>query len=409
MARWNLLSARKVDGLKRDGVYADGSGLYLRVRGNARYWIFIYHLQGKRREMSLGALPGVTLARGREKAQGAREVLARGSDPLRERDVTVLAIPSFGNVADDWIKDRASTVRSAKSVARWSRLLGEGGPAGPLRATPVNEVTTQHIVDALIRTWSKTPSHVMARNYIEAVLDKAKALGHRGGDNPARWDGHLEHLMPEKPKAGGHHAALPSGELPDFLARLRARPAMAARALEFTILTAARSGEALGSRWSEIDLQQRVWIVPAERMKAGRQHRVPLTDAALAILQPLAELREGDFVFPGQQRGQPLSGMAMEMMLRRMDMKVTVHGFRSTFKDWATDHTSFIDQLSEHALAHVVGDASRRAYARSDMLEKRRGLMDAWSAFCGSQGGSDATPALDQPATPAPDAPTPPV
>lgn len=141
-----------VDGLKRDGVYADGSGLYLRVRGNARYWIFIYHLQGKRREMSLGALPGVTLARAREKAQGAREVLARGSDPLKERNVTVLAIPSFGDVADEWIKDRASTVRSAKSVARWSRLLGEGGPAGPLRATPVTEVTTQHIVDALIRT-----------------------------------------------------------------------------------------------------------------------------------------------------------------------------------------------------------------------------------------------------------------
>ena len=385
MARWNILSARKVDALKRDGVYADGAGLYLRIRGNARYWIYIYHLAGKRREMGLGAQPGVTLAAARARAQGARELLAGGADPLAQRVSEVISVPTFGELADDWVKERASSVRSEKSVARWKRLLGKGGPAAPLRSIPVDQLTAISIAAALNATWSTKPSHTIARNYIEAVLDKAKVLGHREGDNPARWDGNLEHLLSEAPKAEGHHAALPVSDLPAFVAQLRERPAMAARALELTILTAARSGEVFGATWAEIDLDAALWTVPAARMKAGREHRVPLSAPALELLRTVEPLRgTGDWLFPGQRAGRPLSTMAMDMMLRRMGVEATVHGFRSTFRDWAADETDHPREVAEAALAHRVGDATERAYRRGDALEKRRALMADWAAYCGS-------------------------
>ena len=234
--------------------------------------------------------------------------------------------------------------------------------------------------------WTTKPETASRlRGRIEKVLDAAKANGLRSGENPARWRGHLDHLLPKAKKlARGHHPALPFDDVPAFLTELRARPAVAARALEFTILTAARSGEALGARWNEIDAERAVWTIPKERMKGHREHRVPLSESALAILRGMDELRgeNGLFVFPGQRPGRPLSNMAMEMQLRRMKRDaVTVHGFRSSFRDWAAEKTSFPNHVVEMALAHVIGDKVEAAYRRGDLFEKRRKLMEGWASF----------------------------
>jgi len=237
------------------------------------------------------------------------------------------------------------------------------------------------------QTKQETASRVRGR--IERVLDAAKAKGLRSGENPARWRGHLDHLLSKRRKlARGHHPAMPYPDVPAFMAALGERDAVAALALRFTILTAARSGEVLGARWSEIDRTTKTWVVPAERMKAGREHRVPLTDRACEILDALQAVRSGDYVFPGQPQGRPLSSMAMEMLLRRMKVEsATVHGFRSSFRDWAGEATAFPREIAESALAHTVGDATERAYRRGDALEKRRLLMDAWARFVGAEQG----------------------
>jgi integrase len=229
---------------------------------------------------------------------------------------------------------------------------------------------------------AETASRVRGR--VEKVLDAAKAKGFRDGENPARWRGHLDHLLPRPSKlARGHHAAMPYEDVAPFIAKLRKREASAALALELCILTAARSGEILGMHWSEIDLDKKIWTVPANRMKAGREHRVPLSPRAVDIFRQLEKLRTGEFVFPGQARGKPLSNMAMEMILRRMKIEnATVHGFRSSFRDWAGNVSNFPRELVETALAHVIGDKAEQAYRRSDALEKRRKLMDAWAAYC---------------------------
>jgi integrase len=258
----------------------------------------------------------------------------------------------------------------------------------PLRAKRVDEVTTEDVLAVLRPLWSRTPETASRlRGRIERVLDAAKAKGLRTGENPARWRGHLDVLLPRRRRmTRGHHAALPFEQLPAFLERLRVRPAVAARALEFTILTAARTGETLGARWSEIDMASGVWTVPAERMKARTEHRVPLTPAALAILKevrPLLGTANDGLVFPGQKRGRPLSQMAMVMLMRRMEVAdYTVHGFRSTFRDWAGDATNFAREVVEAALAHTVGNAVERAYRRSDAFAKRQRLMEAWAGYC---------------------------
>jgi integrase len=248
------------------------------------------------------------------------------------------------------------------------------------------------VLQVLKPIWTTRPETASRlRGRIERVLDAAKALGHRSGENPALWRGHLANLLPKRQKlTRGHHAALPFSELPAFMVKLRERDAFAARALEFTILTAARSGEVYGARWSEIDWDAKVWTVPANRMKAGRAHRVPLTPAVMRILEVAAKLRTDDgldvLVFPSRKAGQPMSGMAMKMLLRRMGYDaITVHGFRSSFRDWAGERTHFPWEVAEAALAHVIGDETERAYRRGDALEKRRELMEAWAAFCESQ------------------------
>lgn len=279
--------------------------------------------------------------------------------------------------------------RNAKHLAQWKMTLG---PAycGKLRGQHLDDITTDDVLAVLSPIWQKkneTASRLRGR--IERVLDAAKAKGLRSGDNPARWRGHLDTLLAKRQKLQqGHHAALPYAEMPAFVAGLRAREAVAARALEFAILTIARSGEVLGATWHEIDMEKKVWTVPAGRMKAGREHRVPLSEAALAVLKAMEPLREAvdgvSYVFPGQRPKRPLSGMAMAMLLRRQkhEQKITVHGFRSSFRDWAGEETSFASETAEASMSHAVGDAAERAYRRGDALEKRRELMNAWAAYC---------------------------
>ncbi len=289
-----------------------------------------------------------------------------------------------GELADTFIEDRKGTVRSEKSIARWARAIGDGGYAQKLRPLRVDRVETEHVLAVLRSLWESHPSSAgLLRGYIETVLNIAKVSGHRSGDNPAAWKGHLEHILPARQRLSrGHHAALPFADVPSFLVKIRDNESMAARALEFTILTAARTSETLKAYWEEIDLSAQVWTIPASRMKAAKEHRVPLSGPALAILRAV---RAGSSatgpVFPGR-RGKPLSNMAMDMVLRRMDVGVTVHGFRSSFRDWAGEMTDTPREVAEAALAHTVGNSAELAYRRGDALAKRRVLMEAWGSYC---------------------------
>lgn len=255
--------------------------------------------------------------------------------------------------------------------------------AAPLRSKPLDQIGTDDVLAVLTPIWTtKSETASRLRGRIERVLDAARAKGLRTGENPARWRGHLDHLLPKRRKlTRGHHAAMPYDQVPAFVARLREGRGVAARAPEFTILCASRSGEVLGARWDEVDLKAKLWTVPGPRMKGGREHRVPLTERALAILAEVEPLRNGDYVFPGQRRGRPLSNMSMEMCLRRMKVDETVHGFRSSFRDWAGEETAVPREVAEVALSHAVGDATELAYRRADALAKRRKLMEAWAAF----------------------------
>ena len=280
------------------------------------------------------------------------------------------------------MRDLGRGFRNAKHKAQWKSTLATY--AAPLRNKPVDTISTDDVLSVLKPIWSTKPETASrVRGRIEKVLDAAKAKGFREGENPARWRGHLDHLLPKQSNlARGHHAAMPYEQLPAFVASLRERDALAAVALELCILTAARSGELLGMRWSEIDLQNAIWSLPAERMKAGRPHRVPLSTRAVAILRKLEKSKRGEFVFAGHAPGKPLSNMAMDMLLRRMNVDATVHGFRSSFRDWAGNETPSPREVVETALAHVIGDKAEQAYRRSDALEKRRKLMEAWSSHC---------------------------
>jgi len=284
----------------------------------------------------------------------------------------------------DSVREALSTgFRNEKHKAQWKSTLATY--AAPLRSKPVDTITTDDILAVLEPIWTLKPETASrVRGRIEKVLDAAKAKGFRDGENPARWRGHLDHLLPKPSKMErGHHAAMPYEDVAAFVGDLRKRPTTATFAVEFCILTAARSGEVLGARWSEMDLAKRLWTVPAHRMKAGREHRVPLSNRAMSILKQLRDADCGEFVFPGQKPKKPLSNMAMEMVLRRMKIEnATVHGFRSSFRDWAGNVTSFPREVTETALAHVIGDKAEQAYRRGDALEKRRILMDSWAAYC---------------------------
>jgi integrase len=376
------LTARKVKTAK-PGKYSDGGNLYLIVsETGARKWVLRFTWRGRAKEMGLGSSASVPLADAREKAAHARRMVAQGLNPIDERKRDG-GIPSFGVMADAVRETLSAGFRNEKHKAQWKSTLE--GYAAPLRAKPVDTIATDDVLAVLKPIWTtKAETASRVRGRIEKVLDAAKAKGFREGENPARWRGHLDHLLPRPLKlARGHHAAMPYEEVAAFVAKLRKREATSALALELCILTAARSGEILGLRWSEIDLGKKIWTVPADRMKAGREHRVPLSARAVAILRQLEKLKSGDFTFAGEARNKPLSNMAMEMMLRRMKVEnATVHGFRSSFRDWAGNVSSFPREVVETALAHVIGDKAEQAYRRGDALEKRRKLMETWATYC---------------------------
>jgi integrase len=388
------LTALKVDRAKQPGMYADGGGLYLRVtEDGAKNWVFRFMLNGRPRWMGMGPLAIYCLQEARAKALDARRLRHEGIDPietrkderLRARLEAAKAI-TFKECADTYIKAHRAGWRNGKHAAQWQATLATY--AEPLIGTlPVQAIDTALVLKVLEPIWTTKPETAgRVRGRIEAVLDWAKVREYRQGEDPARWRGHLDKLLPARGKVRKvkHHAALPYAELPGFLVALREQEGIAARALEFTILTAARTGEAIFARWSEIDLLDKVWTVSAARMKAGREHRVPLSARALGILDEMQVHRHADdgFVFPGGKPGKPLSNMAFLMLLRRMKRDdLTAHGFRSSFRDWSAERTHFPSEVAEMALAHVVGSKVEAAYRRGDLFDKRRRLMDAWAEF----------------------------
>jgi integrase len=381
--RINRLTGRSVATLKKPGRHSDGGNLYLAISKNGgRSWTFMYRWRGKQIELGFGSARDVPLARARELARQARAKLAEGISPKGIRAPTVGA--TFGECADRLIEAMRPSWRNEKHAAQWLMTLQHY--AAPLRRLPVGDVGTDDVLSILKPLWSAKPETASrVRGRIERVLDAAKAQGLRTGENPARWRGHLDQLLPRRQRlTRGHHAAMAYADIPAFMSDdLRAREAVAARALEFAILTAARSGEVLGARWEEFDLDRGVWTVPPQRMKAGREHRVPLSGRAIEIVRELHEVRSGEHVFPGQSVNKPLSGMALAMVIRRMKIHgVTVHGFRSSFRDWAAECTSFANEVCEAALAHVIENKAEAAYRRGDLFDKRAKLMEAWASYC---------------------------
>ncbi len=372
-------------------MYADGGGLYLQIsRAGTKSWIFRFAMQGREREMGLGPLHTIGLSDARLLATEARKLKLRGEDPIEARKAERQAKKlddarslTFKQAAAAYIKANKAAWKNAKHAAQWEATLATY--ADPIfGALPVAEVDTGLVMKALEAIWTEKPETASRlRGRVESVLDWATARGYRTGENPARWRGHLEKLLPAraKVKAVEHHAALAYPELPKFMAALRDQAGTGARALEFAILTAGRTGEVIGATWREIDLEEATWIIPKERMKAKREHRVFLSDSALAVLRPLKAAARSDYVFPGGKDGKPLSNMAMLNTLKRMKRSdLTAHGFRSTFRDWAAETTDYPSEVVEMALAHVVSNKVEAAYRRGDLFEKRKGLMRDWES-----------------------------
>jgi integrase len=392
----NAQPGKRRDGTPRARVYADGGGLYLQVTpgsaGNSKSWIYRYaSTTGKERFMGLGSLDTVTLAEAREKATECRRLRERGIDPIDARDaqrasaaVERAKAMTFDQCAEHYITAHRAGWRSPRHLSQWKSTLATY--ASPVLGNlPVGSIDVGLVIKVLQPIWPTKPETASRiRGRIELVLDWAAARGFRDSDNPARWKGHLENLLPRRSKvrAVKHHAALPYVEISDFMHSLRERDGVAARALEFAVLTAARTGEVLEAKWSEIDLKSKIWTVPGNHMKSNREHRVPLPNAAVAVLQRMLKVQQNDYVFPGGRRAT-LSKMAFLILLRRMGRNdLTAHGFRSTFRDWASDKTNCSNEVVEMALAHAISNKVEAAYRRSDLFEKRRKLMDAWAAYC---------------------------
>ena len=387
------LTALAVSRAKKPGYYSDGGGLLLHITSTgAKSWVFRFMLAGKAREMGLGPLPDTTLSEARGKALEARKLRREGIDPIEHRKALRAAARldaaraiTFRECADAYIRAHRAGWRNAKHADQWeSTLTTYADPV--FGSLPVQGIDTGSVMRVLDPIWAEKPETAgRVRGRIEVILDWATVRGYRQGENPARWRGHLDKLLPKRSKVARveHHAALPYREIGAFLASLRAQEGTGARALEFAILTAGRTGEILGARWDEIDLEAAIWTIPAGRMKGEREHRVPLSAPAIAVVEALKQFRTGEQVFPGGKSGKPLSNMAMLVLLRRMNRSdLTVHGFRSTFRDWAAEQTAYPNEVVEMALAHAVGNKVEAAYRRGDLFEKRRRLMDEWAAFC---------------------------
>jgi integrase len=375
--------------LQEPGLHADGAGLYLRIKpSGSRSWVFLRVRAGRRREMGLGAASVVPLERARQLADEARSAFNEGRDPLAERRAgdARRRVRRFGEFADELIDGIEVGFRNDKHRKQWRSSLQ--GHAAALSDLPLNEVDTEQVLLVLRPIWARIPETAFrVRGRIERVLDAAKVLGHRSGENPARWKGHLEHLLPKRRDKAmvKHHAALPYPLMSAFMKALRGQDSASAQALAFTILTAARSVETLKMTWGEVDLDDRRWRIPSARMKNGMPHEVPLSASACEVLRMAVRAgnRPESVVFANAQ-GAPLSNMSMLMLLRRMGYQgITVHGFRSTFRDWAGELTDFHRETIEMALAHSIASTTERAYRRARAFRKRRDLMDAWGEHCG--------------------------
>lgn len=387
------LSALEVGRLKKAGHHAVGgvAGLYLYVnQAGARSWVLRFMAGDKRRHMGLGGFPDVPLAHAKEKARQARDDIGKGIDPIAQRQAAIsqlraqqLSEKTFEQAATAYIEAHGDTWKNAKHRAQWETTLKTYAYPimGKLQVRDVGQEQVLKVLEPIWKTKNETASRVRGR--IESVLDWATVRKYRSGENPARWKGHLDHLLaaPSKVKKVEHHRALAIDDMPAFMHALRQRDGMAARALEFTILTAARSGEVRGASWSEMDLEAGIWTVPAGRMKAGKEHRVPLSAAALQILKGLPRIEKGDHAFYAPHGGQ-LSDMSLTAVMRRMEVDAVPHGFRSTFRDWAGERTHYPRELAEQALAHTLDNKVEAAYRRGDALDKRRQMMSDWASFC---------------------------
>ena len=391
--RLNRLTAVEVKGIDQKGMYHDGGGLYLQVSAaGTKSWIYRFTLDGRAREMGLGPLNTFSLAEARKRAAECRRMRHDGIDPIEargaQRDQKRLEgarSMTFDVCAEAYIEAHKASWKNGKHAEQWRGSLRNY--ASPVfGSSPVQAIDLALVMKALEPIWqTKSETASRLRGRIELVLDWATVRGYRKGENPARWRSHLDKLLPTRAKIQKvkHYPALPYAEIGPFMEALRGQEGIAARALEFLILTAARTGEIIGARWDEVDLDERVWVIPEARMKAGREHRVPLSGAALAIVKQMNEIRESDFIFPGGKKGRPLSNMAMLAVLKRMCRDdLTAHGFRSTFRDWAAERTTFPREVVEMALAHTIENKVEAAYRRGDLFQKRRQLMEKWARFC---------------------------
>lgn len=390
----DTVGALEVSRIKEPGFHFVGevSGLALQVTpSGARSWILRIMVGGKRRDMGLGGYPDVTLAQARDAARTARAKVKGGVDPIEDGraarsalKAANLAAKTFKQCATAYIVAQRPSWANAKHAAQWTSTL-QTYAYPKFGDMLVRDVGLAHVLAVIEPIWStKTETATRLRGRIESVLDWATVREYRTGANPARWKGHLETLLPAPGKVAdkSHHAALPAGELGKFMQDLRKQVGTGARALEFTILTAARSGEVRGATWAEIDLAAKVWTIPASRMKAKKEHRVPLSDAAIAILQAATIVAGTDLVFPAP-RGGTLSDMTLTAVTRRMGAAAVPHGFRSTFRDWCAERTNYPRDVAEMALAHAIGDKVEAAYRRGDLFDKRTRLMTEWATFCG--------------------------
>jgi integrase len=375
------------------GYLSDGGGLYLQISASgAKSWVFRYRDAGRLHELGLGALHTFTIGEARKRATEQRKLRADCIDPIEHRraqrskaKLDAARAMTFRQCAEAYIGAHGKSWKNDKHAAQWPTTLATY--AYPIFGDlPVQSIDVALVTKALEPIWrDKTETASRLRGRIEVVLDWAKVRGYRHGDNPARWRGHLDKVLPARAKVQRveHHAALPYGQIGPFMAQLREQEGMSALALQYLILTATRTSEVLNATWAEVDLDGAVWTIPADRMKAGREHRIPLSKPALALLRELHAHCIGDFIFPSAKPNRPLSNMAMLKLLERMGRAdLTVHGFRSTFRDWAAERTNFPREVAEHALAHSLPDKVEAAYRRGDLFNKRRQMMDAWARHC---------------------------
>lgn len=398
---WTALDVKRIT---HPGRHAVGviPGLLIVVKDTgAKSWILRTVIGEKRRNIGLGGYPEITLAQAREKARNTKKIIEQGIDPIEERQTRRIALiksqgckMTFAEAARLCHDKKTPEFKSEKHARDWiSSVNRYANPV--LGSLSVNEIELPNILKVLEPIWQeKTETATRLRQRLEHILNWATVSGHRKGDNPARWSGHLDAVLPKPSKVHKkkHHAALPWQEIGAFMAKLKKKQGMAARALEWIILTACRSGEVRFATWDEIDMENRAWTIPADRMKAGKEHKIPLTDDAVKLLEALPRFQESNYIFPAA-RGGALSDMAVSMVCRRMKIKAVPHGFRSTFRDWCAENTNFPREVAEMALAHTVGNAVEAAYRRGDLFIKRRKLMEAWSGLCNKvQAGATVTP-----------------